>query len=142
MAKLKNSYSESTRTHERIQKVLINHRAKQMMFDYDDDGKITALSFVMEYNGMRIPVRLPARLDGVAYLMYHQRYDQLPQAKQDQAYRTAWANIRDWVEAQLALVDTQMVKMEEVFLPYMINARGQTFFEVMERNQFLLPEGN
>jgi len=57
----------------------------------------------------------------------------------DQAYRTGWANIRDWVTAQMALVDTQMAKVQEVFLPYMANRKGQTLYESMEESKFLLP---
>ena len=37
----------------------------------------------------------------------------------DQAYRVAWRNILDWVQAQMALLEIGMAKMEEVFLPYM-----------------------
>ena len=34
----------------------------------------------------------------------------------EQAYRVAWRNILDWVEAQMALLEIGMAKMEEVFL--------------------------
>ena len=34
----------------------------------------------------------------------------------DQAVRTAWRIVKDWVEAQMALVETQMVTTAEVFL--------------------------
>ena len=53
-------------------------------------------------------------------------------------YRTAWANIRDWVTAQMALIDTEMVRIEQVFLPYMVNKQGQTYFDVLKEKQFLL----
>ena len=61
--------------------------------------------------------------------------------KEDQPYRTAWATIRDWVSAQMALLDWDMVKLEEIFLPYMVHYDGHTYFEKLEEHGFVLPEG-
>jgi hypothetical protein len=59
----------------------------------------------------------------------------------EQAYRVAWRNILDWVQAQMALLEIGMAKMEEVFLPYMLDQQGQTLFERMEQRGFLLESG-
>jgi hypothetical protein len=59
----------------------------------------------------------------------------------DQAYRVAWRTILDWVQAQMALLEIGMAKMEEVFLPYMQDREGVTFFERMEQRGFLLESG-
>ena len=59
----------------------------------------------------------------------------------DQAYRVAWRNILDWVQAQMALLEIGMAKMEEIFLPYMLDRKGRTFFERMEQRGFLLDSG-
>ena len=37
-----------------------------------------------------------------------------------------WRILKDWVEAQMALLETGMVTMDESFLPYMVSG-GQTF---------------
>src|SRR6266478_5746936 len=42
----------------------------------------------------------------------------------EQAYRVAWRNILDWVQAQMALLEIGMAKIEEVFLPYMQDREG------------------
>ena len=60
---------------------------------------------------------------------------------EEQAYRVAWRNILDWVEAQMALLEIEMAKIEEIFLPYMVNSTGETFFERMEQRGFLLESG-
>ena len=61
---------------------------------------------------------------------------------QTQAVRVAWRIIKDWVEAQMALVDTSMVKTEEVFLPYMMVKGDKTLAETMRINpDFLLGSG-
>jgi hypothetical protein len=95
--------------------------------------------------------KLPAMVDNVFQIMYGKvkafnkydsRFEKQQIAWKEQAYKTAWANIRDWIDAQMAMVDTQQVKVEQVFLPYMIvNKEGQTMFEKMEKDQFLLSNG-
>ena len=109
------------------------------MFDYDAQGQVTALSFAMEVEGRLIGFKLPARIDQVeAVLKQERRWRTIDELK-EQAYRTGWANIRDWVTAQMALVDTRMAKVQEVFLPYMAAKSGKTLYESMEGSHFLLP---
>jgi hypothetical protein len=59
-----------------------------------------------------------------------------------QSVRTAWRIVKDWTEAQCALIETRMVKTEQVFLPYMVVKSGQTLFEQMVDTQFRLGDGN
>jgi hypothetical protein len=59
----------------------------------------------------------------------------------EQAYRVAWRNILDWVQAQMALLEIGMVEMEEVFLPYMLDRQGVPYLERMEQRGFLLESG-
>src|SRR6266849_3240654 len=113
---LKNAYSESANTHDRIQKALASHGAKKLMFDYNDTGHLTGLAFQIIVGEQPLSIRLPARVENVAELLYGRPFSDLTESQQQQAYRTAWANIRDWIEAQLAMIDTKMVKMEEVFM--------------------------
>ena len=84
-------------------------------------------------------IKLPARLEKVPYAMYGR--DAQSENEKQQVYRTAWKNMHDWIDAQLALVKTEMVKLEEVFLPYMQDHQGVTFFERMEQQGFLLERG-
>lgn len=39
---------------------------------------------------------------------------------------------------QMALLDIQMVRFEEIFLPYIETENGQTIYERLEEKQFLL----
>jgi hypothetical protein len=139
---LKNRRSESTQTFDRIQKCLIDHRAKKIMFDYDDEGRITAFTFALEINNQSYGYQLPARVENVEQIRYGDRrnaWKPISQAQKDQAYRTAWANIRDWLEAQMALIDTAQVKIEEVFLPYMLEpGTGRTYYEALADQEFKL----
>jgi len=38
----------------------------------------------------------------------------------------------------MALVDTEMVEVAEIFLPYIIDQSGTTYFEALKERQFLL----
>ena len=56
----------------------------------------------------------------------------------EQAERVAWRIVKDWVEAQMAILESEMVKLDEIFLPYMVNDAGQTLYEAYVSNQLLL----
>lgn len=144
---LKNYTSEGRGTFEKIQKVLASHGAIRIMYDYGPDGQLTAITFRLDINGQPLGFRLPALVENVVQIMYggKDRYGyakKITQAQRDQAYKTAWANIRDWIDAQMALIDTRQVKLEQVFLPYLIMKGNETLFEQLERQQFALPSGN
>jgi len=58
-----------------------------------------------------------------------------------QAVRTAWRIVKDWVEAQMAILETEMVTMEEVFLPYLLVAGDKTLYQAIAESKFQLPSG-
>jgi hypothetical protein len=58
-----------------------------------------------------------------------------------EAYRVAWANIKDWVEAQMALYETEMVDMPQIFLPFAVDSKGETLYDRVGRGEFLLGKG-
>lgn len=132
-----------------LQQTLGQHGAKQISFDYGDDGKVHRLQFVSKVKDRFIPIRLPARVEKAQAVLKRQWEEGTISHKRgreqtygyEQAYRVAWHNILDWVQAQMALLEIDMVKMEEVFLPYMQDRQGVTFFERMEQQGFLLESG-
>ena len=46
-----------------LQQTLATHGAKQISFDYGDDGKVHGVQFVIKVNDRFIPVKLPARVE-------------------------------------------------------------------------------
>ena len=117
-----------------IQRQLVRHGAKKILQDYDDDGHIRALTFAVDTpTGLR-GVRLPANVDAVHAVLIRQKV----KADRDQAERVAWRIIKDWVEAQMAILESEMVQMDEIFLPYMVNNSGQTVFEAYRNKQLAL----
>lgn len=135
---LKNTYSQSKRVFEDIQKILRDHAAKSVTLDYDATQRVSAISFSLEIGGQILHFRMPARYENVEKIFSRQKGRRLTDVERDQAYRTAWANLRDWIGAQFALIETDMVETVEVFLPYMLNQAGETYFQTLKQQHFLL----
>src|SRR5213080_1772772 len=129
-----------------LQQSLGKHGVKQISFNYDDDGRIHGLQFVIKVNDRLLPVKLPARVEKAQVVLKRQWEAGIISHKRgkektygyEQAYRVAWRNILDWVQAQMALIEIEMTKLEEVFLPYMVAKSGKTYFETLENRQFQL----
>lgn len=134
---IKNYTSNSKQTFDQIQKCLAEHKANQVMFEYDDNGQVKTLNFALKIGDRFVGFRLPARVENVKKIFDNEGYNYKP----EQPYKTAWANIRDWLTAQMALVDTDQVKLEEVFLPYAITKDNKTFFETIQENKYQLGSG-
>jgi hypothetical protein len=70
------------------------------------------------------------------------RRDKVPTKFQtpEHAERVTWRIIKDWVEAQMALIRTEMVTLDQVMLPYMVDiTSGRTIFELYRDQQLALP---
>jgi hypothetical protein len=124
-----------------VEYILIKHGAKSILKDISPDGSIGSLSFIVETPYGPMPIRLPVNVDPVLAVLIREKAKrkQTIKATKEQAERVAWRILKDWVEAQMALIEIEMVKMEQVFLPYAILGNsGQTVFENLQSRQFLL----
>ena len=120
-----------------IQKNLVKHGAKKIVQDYDGDGNIAALSFLIETPlGIR-GVRLPANADAVFDVLTKQKV----RCDRKQAERVAWRIIKDWVEAQMAILESAMVRIDEIFLPYMVDDNGRTLYQAYAENRLRIGDG-
>ena len=133
-----------SRTVAQIQAKLVEHGAREVNMKYDNQGRIIALAFIVVMPNGELPIRLP--IDAKATLRVLQRQyanREIPAryVNEAHAYRVAWRIVKDWVEAQMSLLETEMVKMEEIFLPYVITGSGETIYEVMAGKGFLLGPG-
>jgi hypothetical protein len=129
-----------------IRTSLAQHKARRIVFESNDKGEPTEISFQIDIKGVAYVFLLPARLEQVLGLVEQAWRDMGRPLKGEaliqQARRTAWANIRDWVLAQMALIDSGMARTEEVFFPYLLNQDGQTAFEAFEERLALpAPQG-
>lgn len=131
---------DSFKTVSEIEHILMKHHAKSIIKNYDGES-ITGLSFLIDTGVQQIPVKLPVKVDEcLQVLKKEKRENPRKQIKdtREQAERVAWRILKDWVEAQMALLDIEMVRFEEIFLPYIETGNGQTVYERLEEKQFLL----
>ena len=119
-----------------IHKMLTEHGASQILIDNGPDKKPIAISFRIQTEYGQLSFQLPARLSQIAKILAAEH----PRTKQpkihEQATRTGWRIIHDWLEAQLAMIQAGMVSMTEVFLPYAQNDQGETAYERLKDQKF------
>lgn len=121
----------ATQTVGEIQGILAAHGARKVMMDYSPDGHVSAVSFAVETPcGMR-GFSLPARVDAVAATLAKQR----TKCDYAQAERVAWRIVKDWIDAQMAFLESEQVAFEEIFLPYMVDNSGRTLYQAFQQNQ-------
>ena len=136
-----------------IESNLVAHGAEAIMIQYGPDRQPESLSFNIPTAQGNLAFRLPANIKAVATILKKQlsssTYRQWDTRYQDErkkkieatAARVAWRILRDWTDAQLAIIETEMVTIDQVFLPYMLVKGSQhTLYETMVDRGFNLPE--
>lgn len=106
------------------------------IFKVYDSGIPKGLAFTLKVQGSSIPFKLPMKEDKILLVLkknkLSSRHTNLAQAR-----RTGWRIIKDWIDSQLALIEIELAKPEEVFLPYVYDQKqDKTFFEKVEDGGF------
>lgn len=100
----------------------------------NEGSQPSAISFTITHNNYPLNFLLPCNQSGVLKLLKKQgrvRND-LKDGDEAQAARVSWRIIKDWIEAQNALILVDMASMATVFLPYLVvNETGETLSEKM-----------
>lgn len=117
-----------------IQGILGKHSARSIFSDYDEFGNITALGFLLMLEGKPLNFRLPCNVDGVLAALHQQKGVPNSLRNRDQARRVAWRIIKDWLEAQLALVEAQQAEMAEILMPYALSSDGRTAYQIFRES--------
>lgn len=131
----------------RIEKVLIRCGVSGITKEYGPaGGEVIAVRFQIKLDGLNaVNVRLPIdkeraldalwldyvngeRLtsDGNA-LQLRGRKKKKRSDFQDQAERTAWKIVQDWVEVQMSMIQMKQAEYVEVFLPYVWDGRSTVY---------------
>ncbi len=130
----------ASRSIEEIQTALVAHGASGVFYEYEQGtGRIEALKFILMIEGKKVGFALPVqwrRFQAVLKKQEVRRSDD-----EDYCYRVAWRDIRDWVLSQLALYETQIVELPQVFLPFAVGKGGRTVYEQVQAGGFLLGDG-
>jgi hypothetical protein len=124
-----------------IQDSLVKNGAVGVMYQYEKGtGRISALVFRLAVKEKLVSFSLPVNWRNFQEVLKQQevrRWDD-----EDYCYRVAWRDIRDWVLAQMALYETTIVELPQVFLPFATDDKGKTVYDKLLNNKFLLGDGN
>lgn len=132
----------ASKTASEIMEILSKHGAKSVLVNFDDTGQASSLSFqIATQEGAIVPIRLPVDWKAVLRVFEYQGISR-EYRNRAQATRTAWRIVKVWIEAQMAILETEMARMEEIFLPYLLTGQeGKTLYQVIAETKFQLSEG-
>lgn len=127
-----------------IHHILATHGARRVTTSYTADGLPDAVEFGMDTPFGPQEFRLPANADGVWHVLTRQ-YDagkvQRRFATREQAARVAWRIVKDWLEAQVAIIEAGMMTMDAVMLPHLIQGpERKTLYQSLVDHQLALPK--
>ena len=104
-----------------ITALLAKNNATEIMTTFDSEGQPNGLKWRVRTPNGPTAFAMPVNIDAIFKTMTRDRvHVKNADARRVQATNTAWRIIKDWVEMQLALLQTEMVDMEELSLPYML----------------------
>jgi hypothetical protein len=149
-----------SQTVHRIEQVLIRCGVSGITKEYGPNAEVSALTFHIKFEGDKtVAIRLPANRDAawnalwIAYvdgdklnsdgtaLYWNTRKKKVKGDFKDQAERTAWKLVQDWVEVQMSMIQMKQADFVQVFLPYVWDGT-QTYYQKLKGTGFraLLPE--
>lgn len=114
-----------------IEKFLLQANATHVGRQYDG-GRMVGITFsVVTPRGERsflVPVDVDSVYQRLEDCWIHRQIAQR-YVNRDQARRTAWRCIRDWIRAQLALVGTGLATSDRVMMAYLETAPGRVIYD-------------
>jgi len=117
-----------------IQSALAKAGATKIMAEYKD-GEPISITFGIAIGKTHCAFCLPVNVEGVAAVLKSQNI----KADKNQVMRIAWRNVRDWVLAQIALIEAGNAEISQVFLPYMTDSSGNTLYQLVSTGRLSLP---
>jgi hypothetical protein len=131
------------RTASQIMDILAKHGAQQILVDYSGDGAgaVNGLAFAIQTDHGLMRYKLPVDIAAVEKVLRADRAVAPRLKNEEHAERVAWRILKDWIEAQLALISTRMVTLDQVMLPYMIMGEG-TVYELYRNQQLAITAGS
>ena len=126
----------ATKTALEIQGILASHGATATLTEFKD-GEVVAISFKVKTASGELPFKIPVNADAVLEVLKRGKAP-LRYQNREHAVRVAWRIAKVWLEAQMAIVETGMVKMDEVFMPYMMLG-SKTLYQLISTGKLQLP---
>ena len=125
--------------------LLSRHKAKALMIENDHLGNPSGIGFIIATPSGEREFRLPVNIPAIEKVLVRQASKgEIPRsgATPERARMIAWRINLEWVKVQMALIESEMVTLEQIFLPYMLVADGRTVYQMLETQRFkMLPAG-
>lgn len=121
----------SEKTAGELSQLLMSAGASKIMTDCEN-GATCGLTFGMKIGEQEMGFRLPIRVEPIFQMLKKRRgrwTRGCEQRDREQAVRIAWRQAYRWAQAQIAMIQTGMVKTDEVFMPYVLTRGGRTLYE-------------
>ena len=132
---------DSDRSILEIERLLQKFGATAVMKEFLSDGRITSLAFKIGEKAYK----LPANIEGIYEVMFgatrHSTKKDAMKRREEQAYRTAWRVIRDWIHAQLSMIASGQAQPDEIMLPFMYDGK-RTLFQAYKEGRLQLENKN
>lgn len=124
---------------EGIERLLIDFGATNIMKEYGPGGRITTISFIIVVENMRLPFRLPAKVQEV-YVWLKKKFPQRKDATLlEQAERVVWKQLWDWVHITLSGIQLEQLETLEALFPYLYEIdKQQTYYQRVKAGNFKL----
>lgn len=125
----------------RIEAVLIRCGATGIAKEYAPGAKVVAVTFRIDMDGKEQVVRIPANEDAVHEALWEDYCRTVRSRRKgradfrDQAERTAWKLMQDWIEVQMSMVMMKQADVLEVFLPFVWDGK-RTFYHMLKEDGF------
>lgn len=120
-----------------IQHILSRAGASAIMMEFSDDQVLSSIAFRIKYKGQELSFRLPAKIDNVYVILQNDLKVPRRYCTREQAARICWRTTKDWIKAQMAIIEADQAEMTEIFLPFLQDtATGQTVYEKLAANNF------
>jgi hypothetical protein len=129
------------RTISRIETFLVRAGAQNIFKDYSNgDLKGVCFSFYHPVQKRLIAIRLPANVPAIEKCLLESMKRPRRETRNrlhDQAARTAWKLMQDWIEVQVSLIEMEQAEFLQVFLPYVWDGK-RTFYAALQEGGFKL----
>jgi hypothetical protein len=104
----------------------------------NENGLPISLTFQINWHDSQLAFCLPCNFQGVKKAVLKNTKVSRNSCTDEQALRVGWRIIKDWVLAQLAIVEAELASLAEVFIPYAVTKSGSTLYKMLENDSKLL----
>lgn len=104
-----------------------------------ENFQVMSIQFAINIDQRKVLFDLPARVDEIFRFMWEKVKTKTESAKErtwQQAERTAWKIISDWVDIQITMIILRQAEILQIFLPYAQVSPNKSLYSAITENGF------